>query len=56
MVNNLSLRLTGQKLQPAFATAVHQSIGSAPTSPAAQVQDPVTVVRTVLSAPHLNYS
>jgi uncharacterized protein (DUF1800 family) len=56
LVSNLSVRLTGQQLQPGFAAAVHQSIGSAPTTPATQVQDPVTVMRTVLSAPHLNYS
>lgn len=56
LVNNLSVRFTGQQLQPAFTTAVHQSIGSAPTTAVGQVQDPVTVVRTVLSAPHLNYS
>lgn len=56
MISNLSLRLTGQQIQPSFTTAVHQSIGSAPTTPAAQVKDPVTVVRTILSVPHLNYS
>lgn len=56
MVANLGIRLTGQQLQPGFVTAVHQAIGTAPTTPAAQVQDLPTVLRTVLSAPHLNYS
>jgi uncharacterized protein (DUF1800 family) len=56
LVANLQVRLTGQQLQPGFTTAVHQSIGSPTTTPATQVQDPVTVVRTVLSAPHLNYT
>jgi hypothetical protein len=56
LVANLAVRLTGQHLQPAFTTAVHQSIGSAPTMPAGQVQDLPTVMRTVLSAPHLNYT
>ena len=53
---DLGIRLTGQQLQPGFVTAVHQAIGTAPTTPAAQVQDLPTVLRTVLSAPHLNYS
>lgn len=56
LVANLGLRLTGQQLQPGFVTAVHQAIGTAPTTPAGQVQDLPTVLRTVLSAPHLNYS
>ena len=56
MVANLGIRLTGQQLQPGFVTAVHQAIGTAPTTPAGQVRDLPTVLRTVLSAPHLNYS
>jgi uncharacterized protein (DUF1800 family) len=56
LVANLAARLTGQQLQPGFITAVHQSIGSAPTASASQVQDLPTVMRTVLSAPHLNYT
>jgi uncharacterized protein (DUF1800 family) len=56
MVANLQMRLIGQQLQPGFTAALHQSTGSALTTPAAQVQDPVTLVRSVLSAPHLNYS
>jgi uncharacterized protein (DUF1800 family) len=56
LVANLGIRLTGQPLQPAFTTAIHQAIGTAPGTPAAQVQDLPTVLRTVLSAPHLNYS
>jgi hypothetical protein len=50
------MRLTGQQLQPAFTTALHQSIGTAPTTAAAQVQDLPTVLRSVLSVPHLNYA
>ena len=56
LVANLGKQLTGQALQPGFVTAVHQSIGSPMTTPAGQVQDLPTVVRTVLSAPHLNYT
>jgi uncharacterized protein (DUF1800 family) len=56
LVANLGRQLTGQALQPGFVTAVHQSIGSSMTTPAGQVQDVPTVVRTVLSAPHLNYT
>ncbi|HEV7653973.1 MAG TPA: DUF1800 family protein [Mycobacteriales bacterium] len=56
MVANLQVRLVGQQLQPGFTAALHQSIGSAPTTPASQVQDPVTLVRSVLSVPHLNYT
>ncbi len=56
LVTNLSRQLTGQALQPGFVTAVHQSIGSPMTTPAGQVRDLPTVVRTVLSAPHLNYT
>ena len=56
MVANLQARLVGQQLQPGFTAALHQSVGSTPATPAAQVQDPVTLVRSVLSVPHLNYS
>jgi uncharacterized protein (DUF1800 family) len=56
LVTNLSRQLIGQTLQPGFVTALHQSIGSPMTTPAGQVQDVPTVVRTVLSAPHLNYT
>ena len=55
-MTGLAVRLTGQNLQPNFINAVHQSIGSAPTTPTARIQDMPTVVRTVLSLPHLNYS
>lgn len=56
LVANLSQRIVGQQVQPGFTTAVHQFIGSAPTSPAARVQNLSPVVRTVLSLPHMNYS
>ena len=56
LVAGLAQRLTGQALQPGFVTAVHQFIGSAPTTPAGQVRNLNQVVRTVLSTPHLNYS
>lgn len=56
LVAGLAQRFTGQGLQPGFVTAVHQFIGSAPTTPAAQVRNLNQVVRTVLSTPHLNYS
>jgi uncharacterized protein (DUF1800 family) len=56
LVSGLARRLTGQALQPGFVTAVHQFIGSAPTTPAMQVRNVPSVVRTVLSTPHLNYS
>lgn len=56
LVTGLAVRLTGQNLQASFVNAVHQSIGSAPTTPAARVQDLPTVLRTVLSTPHLNYT
>jgi uncharacterized protein (DUF1800 family) len=56
LVSGLAQRLTGQALQPGFVTAVHQFIGSAPTTPAGQVGNLPSVVRTVLSTPHLNYS
>jgi uncharacterized protein (DUF1800 family) len=56
LVAGLAQRFTGQTLQPGFATAVHQFIGSAPTTPAGQVRNLPSVVRTVLSTPHLNYS
>jgi uncharacterized protein (DUF1800 family) len=56
LVAGLAQRLVGQQLQPGFTTAVHQFIGSAPTTPASRVQDLPSVVRTVLSSPHLNYS
>jgi hypothetical protein len=56
LVSGLAHRLTGQALQPGFVTAVHQFIGSAPTTPAGQVRNLPSVVRTVLSTPHLNYS
>ena len=56
LVSNLSRQLIGQTLQAGFVTAVHQSIGSPTTTPASKVQDMPTVVRTVLSTPHLNYT
>ena len=56
LVAGLAQRLTGQALQPGFVTAVHQFIGSAPGTPAGQVRNLPSVVRTVLSTPHLNYS
>jgi hypothetical protein len=56
LVANLTRQLIGQTLQPSFVTAVHQSIGSPTTTAAGNVQDMPTVVRTVLSAPHLNYT
>lgn len=56
LVSGLAQRMVGQQLQPGFTTAVHQFIGSAPTSPAAGVQDLPAVVRTVLSVPHMSYS
>ncbi|MFL6129601.1 MAG: DUF1800 family protein [Mycobacteriales bacterium] len=56
LVTGLARRLTGQALQPGFVTAVHQFAGTAPTTPARQVRDLPSVVRTVLSTPHLNYS
>lgn len=56
LVANLEARLIGQALQPNFTNAVHASIGSAPTTAASRVDDLPTVVRTVLSAPHLNYT
>jgi uncharacterized protein (DUF1800 family) len=56
LVAGLARRLTGQALQPGFVTAVHGFIGSAPSTPASQVRNLPSVVRTVLSTPHLNYS
>lgn len=56
LVAGLSQRLVGQQLQPGFTNAVHKVIGSAPTSAASGVQNPELAVRTVLSAPHLNYT
>ena len=56
LVAGLAQRLTGQGLQPGFVTAVHQFIGSAPTTPPARSATSNQVVRTVLSTPHLNYS
>jgi uncharacterized protein (DUF1800 family) len=56
LVAGLEAKLIGQALQPNFTNAVHASIGSAPTTAASQVQDLPTVVRTVLSVPHLNYT
>ena len=56
LVANLESRLVGQALQPSFTNAVHASIGTAPTTSASKVNDLQTVVRTVLSAPHLNYT
>jgi hypothetical protein len=56
LVANLESRLIGQTLQPNFTKAVHASIGTAPTTAASKVQDLPTVIRTVLSAPHLNYT
>ena len=56
LVAGLAQRLVGQQLQPGFTTAVHKAIGTPATSPVSQVQSPELAVRTVLSAPHLNYS
>ena len=56
LVSGLARRFTGQALQPGFVTAVHQFIGSAPSTVAGQVRNLPSVVRTVLSTPHLNYS
>ncbi len=56
LVANLNQRIVGQQVQPGFTTAVHQFIGSAPTSPVSRVQNMPSVVRTVLSLPHMNYS
>ena len=56
LVAGLNQRVVGQQLQPGFTTAVHQFIGSAPTSPVSRVQNLPAVVRTVLSTPHMNYS
>jgi uncharacterized protein (DUF1800 family) len=56
LVANLTRQLIGQTLQPGFVTALHQSVGSPSTTAASKVQDMPTVVRTVLSAPHLNYT
>ena len=56
LVAGLTNRVVGQQLQPGFVTAIHQMVGSAPTSPATRVQDPPTLLRTVLSSPHMNYS
>jgi len=56
LVAGLAQRLVGQQLQPGFTTAVHKAIGTAPTLPASGVRNPEFAVRTVLSAPHLNYT
>lgn len=56
LVAGLTNRVVGQQLQPGFVTALHQMAGSAPTSPATRVQDQPTLLRTVLSSPHMNYS
>lgn len=56
LVSGLTNRVVGQQLQAGFVTAIHQMIGSAPTSPASRVQDQATLLRTVLSSPHMNYS
>jgi hypothetical protein len=56
LVTGLTNRVVGQQLQPGFVTAIHQMLGSAPTSPASRVQDQPTLLRTVLSSPHMNYS
>jgi uncharacterized protein (DUF1800 family) len=56
LVSGLTNRVVGQQLQAGFVTAIHQMIGTAPTSPASRVQDQATLLRTVLSSPHMNYS
>ena len=56
LVAGIAQRLVGQPLQPGFIGAVHKAIGTASTSAASGVQNPEFVVRTVLSAPHLNYT
>jgi uncharacterized protein (DUF1800 family) len=56
LVSGLEAKLVGQALQPNFTSAVHASIGSPPTTAASKVQDLPTLVRTVLSVPHLNYT
>ena len=56
LVSGLTNRVVGQQLQPGFVTALHQLIGTAPTSPAGGVQDQATLLRTVLSSPHMNYT
>ena len=56
LVSKLTNRVVGQQLQPGFVSALHQMLGSAPTSPAGRVQDQPTLLRTVLSSPHMNYS
>jgi uncharacterized protein (DUF1800 family) len=55
LVSGLTNRVVGQQLQPGFVTAIHQMIGSAPSSPASRVMDQPTLLRTVLSSPHMNH-